>query len=375
MDNENKWEYDYSSQDKNESGDTGYPNVGSSGMNTANQYNDPQPEPETAYTAPQTDNGAGGATPPVHPVQPQDAQPPKKKKKFNGMHDRGAYFGSEKAREVLRDNGCWEDDDGCTHFPRTLVESALEAVPAEFVHHGRTPDDDIHMAQDQVYASNFGEGICIHDLETGERRPTVKQDAVDILRVVDALDNIHIYNRAIGPQDVPSESASMHNAEVAFCYTSKPMHLVSGSPFQTKKMIKMAEIAAGGKEELKRRPRTAFNHTTISPLRVSEEACENAMIVAEAGLPNHILVMVQQGATSPISYAGSVAVHNADFLAFNTLLQCVNRGNPTLYGASACVMDMKKGLSLVAAPEVFVLNAAMARMSKYYNIPSYIAGG
>ena len=82
MDNENKWEYDYSSQDKNESGDTGYPNVGSSGMNTANQYNDPQPE--TAYTAPQTDNGAGGATPPVHPVQPQDAQPPKKKKKFNG---------------------------------------------------------------------------------------------------------------------------------------------------------------------------------------------------------------------------------------------------------------------------------------------------
>ena len=84
MDNENKWEYDYSSQDKNESGDTGYPNVGSSGMNTPNQYNDPQPEPETAYTAPQTDNGAGGATPPVHPVQPQDAQPPKKKKKFNG---------------------------------------------------------------------------------------------------------------------------------------------------------------------------------------------------------------------------------------------------------------------------------------------------
>ena len=36
MDNENKWEYDYSSQDKHESGDTGYPNVGSSGMNTAN---------------------------------------------------------------------------------------------------------------------------------------------------------------------------------------------------------------------------------------------------------------------------------------------------------------------------------------------------
>ena len=34
MENENKWEYDYSSANSS-SGDTGYPNVGSSGMNTA----------------------------------------------------------------------------------------------------------------------------------------------------------------------------------------------------------------------------------------------------------------------------------------------------------------------------------------------------
>ena len=39
---ENKWEYNYSSSD-NTAGGTGYPNVGSSGMNTANQYNN---EPE-----------------------------------------------------------------------------------------------------------------------------------------------------------------------------------------------------------------------------------------------------------------------------------------------------------------------------------------
>ena len=34
MENENKWEYDYSASNN----ETGYPNVGSSGMNTANQY-------------------------------------------------------------------------------------------------------------------------------------------------------------------------------------------------------------------------------------------------------------------------------------------------------------------------------------------------
>ena len=291
------------------------------------------------------------------------------------LQERGIFFGSEKAREVLRDHGCWEDDDGCTHLPRNLVEDSLRAIPSEFIHRGRTPEDDLPIARDQVYASNFGEGIRILDLETRERRETTKQDAVDIARVVDALDNIHIYNRAIAPHDVPNESASMHNAEVAHTYTSKPKHLVSGSPFQTKKMIQMAEVIAGGKQELQRRPPNAFNHTTISPLRVAAEACDNSMLVAEAGMPNNLLVMVQQGATSPISMAGSVVVNNADFLGFNALLQCVRKGNPTLYSASACVMDMKTGLSLVAAPEAFMLNAAAATMSKYYNIPSYIAGG
>ena len=38
MENENKWEYDYSASNN----ETGYPNVGSSGMNTANQYNEPE---------------------------------------------------------------------------------------------------------------------------------------------------------------------------------------------------------------------------------------------------------------------------------------------------------------------------------------------
>ena len=87
MDNENKWEYDYSSENK-QAGDTGYPNVGSSGMNTANtaaSYGEPdnnfcQPEPENAEPT-----GNGGATPPPeHPVESAEpARPEKKHRKAN----------------------------------------------------------------------------------------------------------------------------------------------------------------------------------------------------------------------------------------------------------------------------------------------------
>ena len=83
MENENKWEYDYSSANSS-SGDTGYPNVGSSGMNTANTagtYSDPaQARPS------ETSTGNGGTTPPPAGPEPQAAasKPPKKRRKHSG---------------------------------------------------------------------------------------------------------------------------------------------------------------------------------------------------------------------------------------------------------------------------------------------------
>ena len=81
---ENKWEYDYSSSN-NSAGDTGYPNVGSSGMNPANtaatygEADTTNPE----YTAPRQDSGNGGVTPPPAGPEQNAAAPgqPQKQKK------------------------------------------------------------------------------------------------------------------------------------------------------------------------------------------------------------------------------------------------------------------------------------------------------
>ena len=73
MDNENKWEYDYSSE-HSQTGETGYPNVGSSGMNTANTAGT---YGEAAQAAPQAEpNGGsdGGAVPPPEDPRYQAAQ-------------------------------------------------------------------------------------------------------------------------------------------------------------------------------------------------------------------------------------------------------------------------------------------------------------
>ena len=94
MDNENKWEYDYSSE-HSQTGETGYPNVGSSGMNTANTAGtygeaaqaDPQAEPNSGSD--------GGAVPPPESPRYQAAQgspkqPPRKRRRKNGNIARSA---------------------------------------------------------------------------------------------------------------------------------------------------------------------------------------------------------------------------------------------------------------------------------------------
>ena len=94
MDNENKWEYDYSSE-HSQTGETGYPNVGSSGMNTANTAGT---YGEAAQAAPQADPNSGsdgGAVPPPEGPRYQAAQgspkqPPKKRRRKNSNIARSA---------------------------------------------------------------------------------------------------------------------------------------------------------------------------------------------------------------------------------------------------------------------------------------------
>lgn len=78
MENENKWEFSNSPSEDNIP-DTGYPNVGSSGMNTANQYeNDYRPAQPVEPSQP--DNGCPPPEqPPVYDTVPEEPKPPKKK--------------------------------------------------------------------------------------------------------------------------------------------------------------------------------------------------------------------------------------------------------------------------------------------------------
>jgi trimethylamine--corrinoid protein Co-methyltransferase len=67
-------------------------------------------------------------------------------------------------------------------------------------------------------------------------------------------------------------------------------------------------------------------------------------------------------------------MHNAEVLAGITLAQLTERGSPVTYGSSTTAMDLRFAAASVGSPELALIGAATAQMSKQYRLPSVIAG-
>jgi trimethylamine--corrinoid protein Co-methyltransferase len=85
--------------------------------------------------------------------------------------------------------------------------------------------------------------------------------------------------------------------------------------------------------------------------------------------------MAMAGGTSPVTLAGTLVTHNAEVLGGLTLNQLVCKGAPVIYGSSTTAMDLKIGAASVGTPECAVISGAVARLARYYALPSYVAGG
>jgi trimethylamine--corrinoid protein Co-methyltransferase len=288
----------------------------------------------------------------------------------------GIYIEDQEAREIFGDSGAEIDSEKkVVRLPAHMVEDAVRSAPPKVLLAGRKPGRDYIMENKRVGFTNFGEGVQLVDAYTGELRKTTKQDVADTAKVIDFLDEIDVYLRAVGAHDVPQEVAPLHNAEAFFPNTTKHCFIGPGNGFNVKKLVEMAAVIAGGKEELKRRPILSFNTCPVSPLKLVKDCCEIIMEGARAGLPVNVLSMAMAGGSSPVNMAGTLVDHNAEVLSGVVLNQLARKGSPVIYGSSTTAMDLRFGNAVVGSPECGMINAAVARLGNYYGLPTWVAGG
>ncbi len=295
---------------------------------------------------------------------------------LNVLEKTGVFIDTEEALEVF--DGAGADVDRKTKIvklPPNVVEDAIGSAPSKIVLAGRDPKHDTILENDRVHFTNFSEGVEVVDLYTGERRTPVKADLAHAAKLVDYLSDIDVCEKAVGASDVPREVVPLHNAEAMLTHTTKHCCVGPGNGFLLNKLVEMAAIIAGDAGTLKSRPILSFTTCPVSPLQLIEECCEIIIESAKTGSVLNILSMAMAGGTSPATLAGTLVTHNAEVLSGITLNQLVSKGAPVIYGSSTTAMDLKLGTASVGTPECAIISGAVARLARYYALPSYVAGG
>ncbi|UCE52291.1 MAG: trimethylamine methyltransferase family protein [Desulfobacterales bacterium] len=288
----------------------------------------------------------------------------------------GIFVETEEALDIFAGAGAEVDrKKKIVKIPPYVVDDAIRSAPSKIVLAGRNPDNDKVLETGRVHFTNFSEGVEVVDLYTDERREPTKADLADAARLVDYLSDIDVCEKAVGSSDVPQEIVPLHNAEAMLTNTTKHCCVGPGNGFLLNKLVKISAAIVGGLKKLKERPILSFTTCPVSPLQLIKECCEIIIESARTGSVINILSMAMAGGTSPVTLAGTLVTHNAEVLGGLTLNQLVSKGAPVIYGSSTTAMDLKLGTASVGTPECAMISGAVARLARYYALPSYVAGG
>lgn len=316
---------------------------------------------------------------PASPYKPLTEQEVKKMadSAFRILEESGMAVYSPTAFEALTEAGAEvSDEENVVKLPRSMVEDAIASTPSSVTLHSRDDEYDAVLEKNRVHYGTGGTAIYVLDPDTGERRPSTTGDIILNARVVEELENVHLFTINVFPNDIDAEDEiDVNRFFHALDNTTKH---VMGGPYSLrgcKKAVRMAEMVAGGAEELRAEPFVSFITLVISPFKIDKNYGEITCYVAEEGLPVVVPTEPMCGTTSPVTLAGNVLTHVAETLGGITLVQSVRKGAPGICGNVGSTSDLRSMSNLGGCIERGMISAAVSQMAQHFEIPIYSTAG
>ncbi|MBA7643720.1 Glycine betaine methyltransferase [subsurface metagenome] len=288
----------------------------------------------------------------------------------------GFEVNSETALELFERAGAWVDKE--KRRVRLSKEKALELVrmaPPEVRLCGRDKKHDILLGGNRVYTGTGGTALYIYEPDTDQKRLATLEDLKRIAKLVDQLDNIHLFMLPTYPSELPVEQVDVNRFFAGLDNTTK--HVMGGvyTLDGAKQVIRMAEIIAGSAETLRQRPLISMIACSISPMKMDGQYGDLVVDVARSGIPLVCPAEPLCGATSPVTLAGNLVIQTVDSLMGVMLTQITNPGTPVIFGSVATSTDLRDLKYLAGSVEMGLLNAAGAQIAQFYKLPFYATGG
>jgi len=286
------------------------------------------------------------------------------------LENTGIRFPSEKALGIFAEHGAQVDHEGqIVRIPRSMVLKAMASVPRRFTLGAREPALDLHLQEGVSFFTNDGCGHQVVDFETGELRASTKADVGMMARINDYLPSMAFSWTMVSAQDC-GVTSPLHEIDATWKNSSKHYQSVTlmGEDI-CRYAIEMAIVLRGSLEAVRQRPPISAVVCTIAPLVQDKEAIEGALLLAEAGIPLVIMSMPTLGTTAPATYAGALALGDAEVISATVLLQLACPGAPVFHSILHAWADPRTG-AYVGYPLDARARYAPVEMAHHWDMPS-----
>ena len=283
---------------------------------------------------------------------------------------------TESGIEIMTRAGCTLNDRGRLLFPRALVEDTLAKAARNFVLHGQDPKHDLEPWGKRAYFGTAGAAVNMVDAKTGYRESTI-QDLYDIGRIVDVMEHIHFFQRAVVPRDIPDPfEMDFNTCYAAVMSTTKHVGSSWVQPEHVTASLEMLHAIAGGEKKWRERPFVSqSNCFVVPPMKFAADACKCLEVAVRGGMPILLLSAGQAGATAPAALAGALAQEVAEVLAGLVYVNAIQPGHPAIFGTWCFVSDLRTGAMSGGSPEQALLSAAAGQMANFYDLTGGTASG
>ncbi len=261
------------------------------------------------------------------------------------------------------------------HIPRHIVEQCLMTAPKGWTIYDRNGKRAMEVEGEKSHYGTSTASPNTRDAFTGDIRPTTIPDIELGAKVADYLDQIDFVMPMGSAQDVPADTADLHEFIAMVSNTTKPSVFIGYTGLGCEYVYQMAAEIAGGRENLRHKPFTIAYPEAIAPLFFPDEVVERILVAADWFMPQLPGSTVQPGATGPVTLAGSVSLMTAEALIHITIAQLRQRGTPVGMSANSGILDMRSALLAIGAPEDNLALIAQAEVARSFNLPTWGLAG
>jgi len=283
---------------------------------------------------------------------------------------------SEEGLRLLNEAGARVDfNEKIARIPGSLVHDMVSKATRCKRLFGRDPGRVLELGSGNTYIMTGSTAIKVVDIETGKVRASRRRDIEESAKVVDALENVHIYCGMVEALDCPSETMRLERFEAAVSNTTKHIAIGLLGSKEPRYVAKMASAVVGNEEEYRKNPIVSQVECPVAPLIHYGPNTEAVIEGARNGTPIMILSFNESGMTAPISLVGSIATANANGLAGLLVAWLANPEVPLTYHVCSLPLsktfDKTKCIQLSAGTvEAGLGNIMGSQLARYYRFPN-----